>query len=207
MSTSLSDLRTTVSRRLRDSANGTWSVAEIDDLINQGIDEIADFYPKEIVQTIGTVAASTYSYSASSFSSIYRLDIYTSAGSYRDTFPAGIGGANSGWELHGGILYLPPAYSFTATDTLQAWGYGRYIQLSASTDTTDLSQSGIWALVTYCQAEGFAQLVGDRALFQQWQASPGNSDVTAVVLGQLASAAQGRWRNQQRRLRRMRKTA
>ena len=201
----LSDLRTTVARRLRDSSNTTWTTAELDDLINQAIDEIADFYPREIVTTIGTVSAGVVSYAASSYTNIYRLDIYTSAGSYRTTFPHGIGGANSGWELHGGIVYLPPSYSYTAGDTLKAWGYGRYVQLAASTSTTDLDQSGIWALVSYCQAEGLQQLVNDRAKFQQWQSNTNNTDVTALALAQLASAAQNRWRRQQQRLRRMRK--
>lgn len=202
----LSDLRTTVARRLRDSANTTWTTAELDDLINAGIDEIGDFYPREIVQTIGTVSAGVTSYSASSFSNLYRLDIYTSAGSYRTTFPHAIGGANSGWELHGSVLYLAPSYTYTAGDTLKAWGYARYVQLSASTQTTDLDQSGIWALVAFCQAEGLQQLVNDRAKYQQWQTNSNNTDVTALGLAQLANGAMQRWRRQQQRLRRMRKT-
>lgn len=203
----LSDLRTAVARDLRDTTNATWAVAEIDDLINQGTDALADFYPKEIVQTIGTVAAGVYSYAVSSFSNIYRLDIFTSAGSYRTTFPHGIGGANSGWELHGGILYLPTVYALTPGDTLRAWGYGRYIQLSAATDTTDMNSTGIWAVRTFCQAEAFGRLTADRAQLQQWQDLPGNTDVTALALAQLAGSARARWREEQRRLRRMRKLA
>ena len=204
--TTLANLETTVARRLRDSGNATWTTAELDDLINQGIDEIADFYPREIVQTIGTVSAGVISYAVSSYTNIYRLDIYTSAGSYKDTLPSGIGGANSGWEMHGGVLFLPPAYSYTAGDTLKAWGYGRFTQLATSSSVTDLDQSAIWALVTYCQAEGLSQLVDGRANFQQWQSSPGNTDVTATALAQIANGARVRWRDEQRRLRRMKKT-
>ena len=205
--TTLADLETTVARRLRDSGNATWTLPELADLINQGIDEIADFYPREIVQTIGTVSAGVISYAVSSYTNIYRLDIYTSAGSYKDTMPAGIGGANSGWEMHGGVLYLPPAYSYTTGDTLRAWGYGRFTQLATSTSVTDLDQSAIWALVTYCQAEGLTQLVDGRANFQQWQANSNNTDVTPDSIARLARGAQDRWRASQRRLRRMRKTA
>ncbi len=207
MSTTLSDLKTIVARRLRDSTNAVWTTAELADLINEGIDEIADFYPREIVQTIGTVSAGVISYSAASFSNIYRLDIYSSAGSYKDTMPVGIGGANSGWELHGGALYLPPSYAYTTGDTLKAWGYGRYIQLSADSSVTDLDQSGIWALVSFCVAEGLGQLVDGRANFQQWQVNANATDLTAQGLQGLASQALSRWRLQQKRLRRMRKTA
>lgn len=203
----LSDIRTTVARRLRDSTNAVWTTAELNDLINEGIDEIADFYPREIVTTLGTVSAGVVSYSASSYSSIYRLDIYSSADSYLDTMPVGIGGANSGWELHGGVVYLPPSYGYTAGTTLKAWGYARYVQLSADTSVTDLDQSGIWALVSFCVAEGLAQLVDGRANFQQWQANANATDLTAQGLQSLASQALTRWRLQQKRLRRMRKTA
>lgn len=203
--TTLAQIEVMVSRDLRDPTNVTWGTSEVDDLINQGIDALADINPKEIVQTIGTVSAGVISYSVSSFSNIYRLDIFTSAGSYRDTLPHGIGGANSGWEMHGGILYLPPAYTFNAGDTLKAWGYGRYIQLSASSSTTDLSSEGLWAVRVFCQAEGFGRLIADRTQFQQWQDLPGNTDVTALALAQLAGAARSRWRDEQRRLRRMRK--
>ena len=57
MTTTLSDLQTQLARQLHDTSNTTWSVAELTDLINQGIDALADFYPKEIVQTVGTVSA------------------------------------------------------------------------------------------------------------------------------------------------------
>lgn len=202
----LSDLRTYLARDLRDTSNNTWGVTTLDDLINQGIDTLADVYPKEIVQTIGTVAAGTVSYSASSFTNIYRLDVYTSAGSYRAEIPHGIGGANSGWELHGSVVYLPPSYTWTAGDTLRAFGYGRYIQLSASTQTTDLDATGIFAVRVFGVAEAYGRLISDRAAFQQWQANAQGVDTTALGLAQLASQARERWRREQQRLRRMRKT-
>ena len=205
--TTLANLEVMVARDLRDSSNGSFATAELDDLINQGIDELATFYPKEIVQTIGTVSGGVISYSAASFSTIYRLDIYTSAGSYKDTMPPGIGGANSGWELHGGVLYLPPSYAYSNTDTLRAWGYGRYIQLSASSDTTDLDTAGIFAVRLFAQVEAFGRLATDRALFQQWQANPGNTDVSEPQIVQWYQSARQRWRDRQRSLRRMRKTA
>ena len=206
MPTSLSDLRTYVAQDLRDTGNATWDTNEIDALVNQGIDALADIYPKEIVQTVATVAASTYSYAAASFTNIYRLDIYSSAGSYGGILPCGTGeDANSGYELHGGVLYLPALYSLTAGTTLRAFGYGRYIQLSAASSVTDLDASGIWAVRVFCQAKAFGRLLSDRAQFQQWQSNSNNTDVTAIGLAQLWQSARAEWRDERARLRRVRK--
>lgn len=203
----LSDLRTYVAQDLRDPTNATFSVAEIDDFINQGIDAIADVHPTEVVSTFATVAAGVYSYAASAFSLIYRLDIYTSAGSYRATIPHGYGdGPDSGWEMHGGVVYLPPSWTYTAGDTLRGFGYGRYVQLSASTATTDLTTSAIWAVRVFAQAEAFQRLLNDRAKFQQWQSDTNNSDVSALGLASLMGQARSRWDRERGRMRRMRKT-
>jgi len=203
--TTLSDLETRLASELRDAAHNTWSVAELDYLINQGIDAVADFYPKDIVQTIGTVASGTTSYAITSFTNIYRLDVYTSGGSYRGEILNRIGPANSGFETHGGVLYIPPAYSYPAGDTLQAWGYGRYIQLSVSSSTTDMDVSAINAVMVFAVAEAYGRLISDRTQFQQWQSNTTGTDVTALGLAQLASAARNRWREERNRLRRMRK--
>lgn len=204
--TTLAQLEVMVSRDLRDTGNTAFSTAEVDDLINQGISALASFYPKQIVQTIGTIAAGTYSYPASSFSNIYRLDIYSSAGSYKSTLDAYVGGSpNSGWELHGQVVYLPPLVTYTAGDTLRAFGYGAYIQLSVSSSTTDLDTDAIWAIRVFAQVEAFERLLADRATFQQWQASPGNTDITALGLAQLSRSARARWLTEQQRLRRLRK--
>src|SRR5687767_10842399 len=100
----LADLRTYVSRDLRDPNNNTFSTTEVDDLVNQGIDALADVYPKEIVTTVGTVSGGVLTYSVSSYSNIYRVDIYTSDGSYRTEIPHAFEGRNSGWETHGSVL-------------------------------------------------------------------------------------------------------
>lgn len=202
----LSDLRTQVSRDLRDTSNATFTTSEVDDLVNQGIDAIASFYPREIVQTVGTVSAGVFSYSVSAFQAIYRLDIYTSAGSYRATLPHAFeNNPNSGWETHGGVLYLPPSWPLTSGDTLRAFGYGAYTQLSASTSTTDLDTSAQWAVRVFAQAEAFQRLMNDRAKFQQWQSDSNNTDVSIVQLASVMSQARQRWRDEKQRLRRLRK--
>lgn len=206
MTTTLSDLQTQLARQLHDTSNTTWSVAELTDLINQGIDALADFYPKEIVQTVGTVSAGVTSYSASSFENIYRVAIYTSAGSYRYDLPGGLGATDSGWELHNKTFYLPAGWTFNNTDTIQAWGYGRYVQLSASTSTTDLDQAGIFAVMAFARAQALENLVNDRAQFQQWQSNTNGTDVTELAMLQTARAAWATFDRQRQRLKRLRKT-
>lgn len=202
----LSDLRTKLARHLRDTSNDTFSTDELDDLINQGIDAVSEIRPRQVVQTVGTVAASTYSYAVSDFSNIYRVDLYESDGTYRTTLPPTTGeGPNSGWELHGGVLYTPPDLTYTVGDTIRVFGYGGYTQLSASTSTTDLDTTLQWALMVFAQAEGFQRLIVDRVKFQQWQTTATNTDVTALALASMAGQARGRWREEKNRLRSMRK--
>lgn len=201
----LSDLRTYVARDLRDTSNATWTVAELDDRINQGIDALAAFYPKDIVTTIGTVASGTSSYAVSSFQNIYRIDVYSTT-TYKGTIPHGNGeGPDSGWEMHAGIIWMPPTYPVADDYTLRAFGYGPYVQLSVASATTDLDTSGIFAVRVFAQVESFAQLIADRVKFQQWQADSNNTDVTALGLAQLYSGATARWARERVRLRKMRK--
>lgn len=203
--TTLSDLETDLALRLRDTAHNTWSTTELDDLINDGILAVSDLAPREIVQTIGTVAAGVYSYAASSFSYVYRVDIYTSAGSYAGAVPPETDGADSGWQFHGGVIYLPPNWLPAAGSTVQAWGYGAYTQLAVSSSTTDLSARAMAAVLMYGQIEGYGRLIADRAAFGQWQADPGNGDVTLLALNQTYFSLRRRWQEEQRTLRRMRK--
>lgn len=201
----LSDIRTTVARKVRDTSNATWTTSELDDAINQGIDAIGAFYPKDIVSTFATVAANVFSYSASSFANIYRIETYSGT-SFMGEVPPTIGdGANSGWDFHAGVIYLPPSYPVGTGYTLKAFGYGPYIQLAASTSTTDLDTSALNALYTFCQAELFYALVLDRGKFQQWQADTNNTDTTSLGMAQLYSATAARWEKEKQRLKKLRK--
>lgn len=203
--TTLADIETKLARALRDTAHNTWLQAENYDLINAGIGAISDLAPREIVQTVGTVAAGVASYDVSAFVRVYRVDIYTSAGSYSHTIPSTTDGPNDGWETHGGVLYLPPGWLPAAGSTVRALGYGAYVQLSASTSTTDLTDRLIAAVVLYGQIEGYGRLIADRAAFGQWQSDPDNRDVTLLALNQTYYSLRRRWDSEQRLLRRMRK--
>lgn len=203
--TTLSDLETKLARTLRDTSHNTWSTTELDDLINAGILAVSDVAPREIVQTIGTVAAGVNSYAASSFSYVYRVDVYASSGEFWGTIPPETDGPDSGWQFHGGVVYLPPNWLPPDGSTVQAWGYGAYLQLSASSSTTDLTARAMAAVMLYGQIEGYGRLIADRAAFGQWQADPGNTDTTMLALNQAYFSLRRRWEAEQRLLRRMRK--
>lgn len=204
--TTLANLEVMVARDLRDSANRVWATAELDDLINEGIDTLGDIYPKEVVDKSITISAGVYTYTLpTTFSRVYRLDIFNSSNSYTGTYPQGLGDGGDGWEVHAGVLFLAPIYIPDASSTLRIFGYGRYTQLSASSATTDLPTEALWALRTFCKAQAFDALIMDRGRFQQWQTDQTNTDTT--LGGLLAAAQQARqdWRLEMRRLRRMRK--
>lgn len=204
--TTLSDIRTQVSRDLRDTGNDTFSPDEVDDLINQGIDAVSALYPREVRERV-TISSGVKTYDLTAdFVSIFRVDIYDSGDSFRFTLDAGTGPANSGWEYFAGLFRLPPSITWTAGDKADIFGYARYVQLSASSSTTDMDSTAIWGVRAFARAEAFQNLIADRSTFQQWQAASGNSDVTAIALAQLAANASRRWDRAQQRLRRPRRT-
>ena len=203
----LNDIQTTLARSLRDTALGTFTSAELNDWINRGIDSIADVYPKEVSDYSITIAANVFTYApTTAFSRIYRVDVHSSSDSYLGVFPKGIGdGRDSGWEWHASLLWLPPNRAIGTGNKLRLFGYARYIQLSAATSTTELDQSAINAVISFAEAEAMMALMADRAKFQQWQATPGNTDVSLIQVASIQQRAEQRWRREQTRMRRMRK--
>lgn len=207
MPSTFAQLKTAVARDLRDSGNAVWSTTEVGDLINAGIDEVGEVYPRQVTDYSLTITSGVSTYAMpSSVSWLYRVDVHTSSNSYRYTMPSALGdGPNTGWEVHASILWLPPDYLPNAGDKLRLFGYGAYTQLSVDSATTDLDTKGEWAVRAFAVAEGFARLLADRAAFQQWQVDANNTDITAASLNQLALAARRRWEQRRNQLRKMRK--
>lgn len=209
MAETLSSIRTMVRRDLRDPNGATWTDSEIDDLINSGIDWLNGFYPKEAIQTTAftqPVSGSVFSVALSGVSWPFRVDSYDGSDKFKETvLPSTSDGPNSGWEVHDGILFLPPHYTLSSPGTLRIFGYSTFIQLSSSTSTTDMDYSGINAVRVWAQAEAFSRLLSDRVAFQQWQVQSGNSDVSALSMNQIALSNQQRVRREEARLRKMRR--
>jgi hypothetical protein len=198
-----------VRRDLRDPNGATWTDSEIDDLINSGIDWVNGFYPKEAIQTTAftqPVSGSVFSVALTDVSWPFRVDSYDDSGKFKETvLPSTSDGPNSGWEIHNSIMFLPPHYTLSSPGTLRIFGYSTFIQLSASTSTTDMDYSAINAVRVWAQAEAFSRLLSDRVTFQQWQVQSGNSDVSALSMNQIALSNQQRVRREEARLRKMRR--
>lgn len=209
MAETLSSIRTMVRRDLRDPNGATWTDSEIDDLINSGIDWLNGFYPKEAIQTTAftqPVSGSVFSVALTDVSWPFRVDSYDDSGKFKETvLPSTSDGPNSGWEVHNGIMFLPPHYTLSSPGTLRIFGYSTFIQLASSTSTTDMDYSGINAVRVWAQAEAFSRLLSDRVTFQQWQVQSGNSDVSALSMNQIALSNQQRVRREEARLRKMRR--
>ena len=214
---------------LRDQNALTWSEAEIKSLINLGIQHVEGVYPKEIAREytytapsisngLKTVDISTTSNTAGGdkFLTVFRIDVFGNSSGNRTGYLESIvtstgDGANSGWELHGGTLYFPPGYTIVSPAVLRVYGYGTYnicaSGVSASAVTVDLDTTAENAVKVFVQSEALYRLVGDRASFQQWQVSSGATDVTPIGMNQLAFSARQRWKDELRRIRRMRRVS
>lgn len=126
MAETLSSIRTMVRRDLRDPNGATWTDSEIDDLINSGIDWLNGFYPKEAIQTTAftqPVSGSVFSVALTDVSWPFRVDSYDDSGKFKETvLPSTSDGPNSGWEVHNGIMFLPPHYTLSSPGTLRIFG-------------------------------------------------------------------------------------
>ncbi len=221
------DLVDAIQVELRDTSAVTWSEAEIISLANLGIQHVQSVYPKEIVKEVPwtnpaisnglksvDISTTTNTAGGDKFLSLFRIDVFgNSSGSrtgFHETIVTSSGeGANSGWDFHGGILYFPPGYTIISPAILRIYGYGTYnicaSGVSASSVTVDLDSAAEYAVRVFVQSEALYRLDNDRAAFQQWQVSSGATDVTPLGMNQLAFSARSRWKDEFRRIRRMRR--
>ena len=212
MSTTFSSLLTSLRLSLRDPNGTTWSDGQLGELINRGIDAIGDVYQSETIQSTAftqPVSGSVFSVALTTVTWPVRVDVYDDSGKYRETVrPSSGDGPDSGWETHGGILYLPTRYVLAVgTGTLNIVGYGPWTQINTAqtSSVTNLDTTAQNAVKVYVEAEALTMLTFDRAQYQQWQVSSGSSDISALGMNNLALAAQQRWRQEKNRIRRFRK--
>ena len=212
MSTTFSSLLTSLRLSLRDPNGTTWSDGQLGELINRGIDAIGDVYQSETIQSTAftqPISGSVFSVALTTVTWPVRVDVYDDSGKYRETVrPSSGDGPDSGWETHGGILYLPTRYVLAVgTGTLNIVGYGPWTQINTAqtSSVTNLDTTAQNAVKVYVEAEALTMLTFDRAQYQQWQVSSGSSDISALGMNNLALAAQQRWRQEKNRIRRFRK--
>jgi len=212
MSTTFSSLLTSLRLSLRDPNGTTWSDGQLGELVNRGIDAIGDVYQSEVIQSTAftqPISGSVFSVALTTVTWPVRVDVYDNSGKYRETVrPSSGDGPDSGWETHGGILYLPTRYTLAVgTGTLNVVGYGAWTQINTAqtSSITNLDTTAQNAVKVFVEAEALTMLTFDRAQYQQWQVSSGSSDISALGMNNLALAAQQRWRQEKNRIRRFRK--
>jgi len=206
------NLLTSLRLSLRDPNATTWSNSQLGELINRGIEAVGDVYQYETIQTTSftqPILGTVFSTALTTVSWPIRVDVYDGDGKFRETVqPASGDGPASGWEAHGGVLYMPTHYHLGASSgTLNIVGYGSWAQIDTAqtSSATNLDTTAQNAVKVYVEAEALTMLTFDRAQYQQWQVSSGSSDISALGMNNLALAAQQRWRQEKNRIRRFRK--
>ena len=210
MTTTLAALTTMCKRDFYDSVSATnpFTDLQIADMIGQGINALEQFYPYEVVTSI-TISAGSYTYATpASISDIFKIVLLDASGVPQGLIHEGSGDLSSGWQEHGGTLFIPRWSDLTTAMTLQVWGYGpwAYIDSSSATSaTTNLDTTALWAVRVFVQVAEFEKLVLQRTNFQQWEQTPGDADVSALSLRSIASEKRKQWAEEKLRLRELRK--
>lgn len=201
----LADIRALVQGDVRDINAAVFSTTEINAWINQALDAVSDILPLETTEAL-TISASVYTYAPSNaFDDIFRVDVHDASDVYVKQLPRGSGDRTTGWDLFASILYLPPQIALTTGHTYHLYGYTRYAQLASDGTVSDAPTKVINAVRVFCQKEAFRLLATDRATFTQWQAAPGNSNVSETEIEQMRRGAFATWNDERQRLRSMRR--
>lgn len=211
MAITLSALRTIVRRDLRDNgATPTWSNDELNDMIKWGVQEVSGIRPQEKYETASYIAPSVgafYTIDTLTLDSVYRVDAYNSAGKLLLTVPfSQTTDANGGWDYIDGKLHMPQYFVLPNNCTLRVFGYKGYTQPTTDASSIELDNDATNAVRAWVAKEAMFLLISDRVRYQQWAVASGASDTNSIQLAQLYGAAQRRWEQTSKAIRRVRKT-
>ena len=211
MAITLSSLRTIVRRDLRDSgATPTWSTDELNDMIKWGVQEVSRVRPQETYETASYTAPAVgafFTIDTLTLDSVYRVDAYNSGGKLLLTVPfSQVTEANGGWDFIDGKLHMPQYFVLPNNCTLRVFGYKHYTQPTTDASSIELDDDATNAVRAWVAKEAMFMLISDRVRFQQWAVASGASDTNSIQLAQLYSAAQRRWDQMSKAIRRVRKT-
>lgn len=117
--------------------------------------------------------------------------------------PTGLSYSEAGWQFWGGFINLPYRWVAFLKDHeadyfLRVRGYSPWANLVDDADVVPFSAGIEEALVIYCYIEALRRLIGNRALFTQWQTRSNNTDVTPAALMNDLNIAQEEWRRKSR---------
>lgn len=223
------DIRTQILRELRDPSAKSWSADEVNDLINSGINAVSDFSPVESREDITYTFPYTTTQGAfgkikevtptTDFFGVFRVELLDKNSVLKETLPANNGnGSSTGWEFWNGKILIPENYFYPTEHVtvsgsiyerlkMRVFGYARHALLADDGTESDCSDQELNAVRTYAVAEAMTRLMVDRANFQQWQVSSGSTNVSISELSILSNTARLRWREEARRLRKMRRVS
>jgi hypothetical protein len=205
--TTLAELRTKVSRDLRDPLNSVFLPVYVDDLINSGIEEISRVYPREVIDSIVPVVNQT-AY-PTECTTAFRAELWRDGKLYSTLTAQDSDIPGSGWDLWGGEFILTDGSiraMLPARDSIRVWGYADRAQLLADAQVAELDVPGEWGVRHYSRATAFQLMQSDRALFKQWQAMSQATDLSPNQLTQMVGFFTSEWdrtRNYLRKLRRV----
>jgi len=206
----LSTIRSAVARDLRDPDLKTFTETEVNDLINLGMVEVGRVYSKQDVQELTVDDDAQQVYACGAYA-LFRVEFIKDSVVYAGVpNNADENSGEGGWDLHGGNLYVPRAFSshLVADDspTVRVWGYWPRELFSEDTDVLDGDAETEFAVRTVATLNGYQRLQNDRLLFQQWLTNTGNTDVSPNQLSQTADLYMSQWRDMRNRLRTIQRT-
>lgn len=200
-------LRAGIQRDLRDPNGATFTANELNDMLNYAMVEVGRIYPKEDVQEL-TVATDNQRQYATDAVAIFRVEVIQDSRVVAAIPPnREADTAESGWDLHGGILYLPwyvcANLVIANSPTVRVWGYWARDLFSTDGDVMDGDAEVEFAVRTFAVLTGYQRLQNDRILFQQWLTNTGNTDVSPNQLAQVADLYRSQWDSMRNRLRKV----
>ena len=215
--TTLSAMKTNVSRDLRDPSLLTFDANTVADMIGAALAVLGRVAPAKFQQDIPVVAnALTYQPLSTTFSTptdqleILAVELWD----YSQTPPmpvkrldpaseAYVVYSETGWRMWGGMLSVPRwvstfAHGHESTYKLRVWGYRPYPYPSSDSVDLGLTMELEFALRAYCKLQSLERLVASRDLFSQWQVRSNNTDVSPAALLNALSLAQADWQRTSR---------
>lgn len=207
----LSAMLTSLARDLRDPENQTFTEDILSDFVRLAFIEVGRIYPKEAVEYILLVEDS-FQYGLE-IEDVWRVEIYEADGTVINLEASKGERQGDGWEFYANTLYLVDGTSFDADvdesvgDFLRVWGYSPRNPPTDPDELCDVDGPAEAAIRAYAKLQAFQSLISDRALFSQWSAQPGNTDVSmSQVLGMVDIFAR-QWEQKRRQLKLIRRVS
>lgn len=214
--TTFAEMKTLISRDLRDTDNKVFDTDTVGDLINAALAEVGRISPQRFQEDI-TPVADTLSYVLRSDEfagaevpelELTRVEIWdgstTPHRALKRVQPLSaeyVNYSQAGWVVWGGRLELTNAtedYINVDDHLIRVWGYSPYPKLVDDADVLPVSTEIEEAMRTYCNVEALRKLISSRVLFTQWQTRTNNSDVSPAALMNDLNIALEEWRRKSR---------